>query len=102
MLDAGSSYQGILDQAAVSLPILVNKLHLFADGNGRTSRLLRMMIRDGIDKLDERLNSAVVIKDINRYATTPIRPIDQAISRKLTQQHQTQSFYVDHDLNDDS
>ncbi|SRR6266568_6725056 len=98
MLAQGASYQDVLDNAAVVLPTIVNKLHLFGDGNGRTSRTLRMILRDGIENADAGIQAIVSKEGFNKYDTTPSIPIEQAIVRRLRTQHGTQDIQVDDDI----
>ena len=58
-LKKGEDPQAIVNELAVAIPTIVNKLHLFADGNGRTSRILRMLLRDGDQITPEKVEAAV-------------------------------------------
>src|SRR3990167_8978481 len=94
MLRDGATPQEILNMAAVVLPTIVNKLHFFADGNGRTSRILRMVLRDGAQNIETGVTTAILKQGFNRYDATPIPPIDYAISKALTESNGTQSIRI--------
>jgi len=61
-----------MTELAVAIPTVVNKLHLFADGNGRTSRTLRMVLRDGDQITPEKVDALVNKTGYEKYDTTPL------------------------------
>lgn len=77
--EKGEDPQTIVGELAVAIPTVVNKLHLFADGNGRTSRMLRMVLRDGDQITPEKLDALVNKKGIERYDATPGLPIENSV-----------------------
>lgn len=85
-----------LRSAAVVLPTVVNKLHLFADGNGRTSRILRLFIRDGY--YDQGVDYAITKEGFNRYDATLASPIDVATAIKLREVYKTSRVNISDDL----
>lgn len=79
----GEDAQTIMTELAVAIPTVVNKLHLFADGNGRTSRMLRMVLRDGDQINDDKIDALVNKKGIEKYDTTPVTPIEDSITAHM-------------------
>lgn len=77
--EQGEDAQIIINELAVAIPTVVNKLHLFADGNGRTSRMLRMVLRDGDQITAERVNALVHKTSTEKYDTTPAIPVERSI-----------------------
>lgn len=101
MLADDASHQEVLDRAAVALPVIISKLHLFANGNGRTSRLLRMLIRDGTAHADTSID-AIVNKDIVNYDASPHPEIDRAISEAIMEERDVPETKLVDDLDSDS
>lgn len=95
----GRSHQEILDRVAVLLPAIVNKLHLFGNGNGRTSRVFRMLIRDGTADADTNID-AIVNKDNINYDASPRPAIDRIITQAIIRQHGTQNIQLEDDIDD--
>lgn len=77
--EKGEDSQTILNELAVAMPTVINKLHLFSDGNGRTSRILRMVMRDGDQVTPEKIESAVHKDGYDRYDATPGFPIERSV-----------------------
>lgn len=92
--------QTILNEIAVSIPTVVNKLHLFADGNGRTSRLLRMVLRDADLVTPTKTEAAVRSDGFDRYDATPVGPIETSIRHRMRQVNQTTEITILDDLVD--
>lgn len=92
--------QTILNEVAVSIPAVVNKLHLFADGNGRTSRLLRMVLRDADQITPEKVEAAVRSDGFDRYDATPVGPIEISIRHRMRQVNQTTEIAISDDVVD--
>jgi len=69
-LEEGADAQTVMTELAVAIPTVVNKLHLFADGNGRTSRTLRMVLRDG-DQITLKKLTHWLTKLVMRSMTQP-------------------------------
>ncbi|MBA3723568.1 MAG: Fic family protein [Candidatus Levybacteria bacterium] len=103
MLADGMSHQEVLDRMAVVLPVIVNKLHLFANGNGRTSRVFRMLIRDGVADADTSIDGIVnKTKDEVNYDASPRPKIDYVITNVINRQHGTRNIKLEDDLDGDS
>lgn len=77
--EKGEDPQTIVSELAVALPTVINKLHLFADGNGRTSRIMRMVLRDGDQITPDKVEVLVHKKGIEKYDTTPSGPVERSI-----------------------
>jgi len=81
--EKGEDPQTIMSELAVAIPTVVNKLHLFADANGRTSRMLRMVLRDGDQITPEKVEALVHKNGIEKYDTTPGSPIETSVLRHM-------------------
>lgn len=81
--EKGEDPQTIMSELAVAIPTVVNKLHLFADGNGRTSRMLRMVLRDGDQLTPEKTEALVHKNGYEKYDTTPGNPIEISVLRYM-------------------
>jgi hypothetical protein len=81
--EKGEDPQTIMSELAVAIPTVVNKLHLFADGNGRTSRMLRMVLRDGDQLTPEKTEALVHKNGHEKYDTTPGNPIEISVLRYM-------------------
>ena len=77
----GEDPQSIVSELAVAIPTVINKLHLFADGNGRTSRVLRMVLRDGDQITPEKVEALVHKKSYEKYDTTPATAVETSVLR---------------------
>lgn len=77
--EKGEDPQTIVSELAVALPTVINKLHLFADGNGRTSRIMRMVLRDGDQITPNKVEALVCKKGIEKYDTTPSSPVENSV-----------------------
>lgn len=82
-LESGEDPQTIVTELAVIMPTAVNKLHLFADGNGRTSRTLRMMLRDGDQITTEKVEAVAHRKGFEKYDTTPATIVERSVVRHM-------------------
>lgn len=81
--EKGDDPQTIMSELAVAIPTVVNKLHLFADGNGRTSRMLRMVLRDGDQLTPDKVEALVHKNGYEKYDTTPGSPIETSVLRHM-------------------
>lgn len=81
--EKGEDAQTIMSELAVAIPTVVNKLHLFADGNGRTSRMLRMVMRDGDQITPEKVEALVHKNGYEKYDTTPGSPLETSVLRHM-------------------
>lgn len=83
-VEEGDDPEEVLLELAMAVPTMVNKLHMFGDGNGRTSRLTRLLLRDGNavtpDKLDNAIHKTVAEE---KYDTTPTPPIENAVKQQM-------------------
>lgn len=96
----GENSQAILYELAMFMPVVINKLHLFGNGNGRTSRFMRMMVRDG-DQLSPGMIDLLVNKDrTERYDTTPAGPVERALRQAIEETNGTGSLSVIDDLDE--
>lgn len=78
-LEKDEDPQTIMHEVAMVVPVVINKLHLFGDGNGRTSRFMRMVFRDG-DQLSPEKTELLISKDgTEKYDTTPAGPAERAL-----------------------
>lgn len=92
----GASPQILMTELAMVIPTVVNKLHLFGDGNGRSTRELRMVLRDA-DQATPDKNRVLINKTnadgkqaIERYETEPAGPVEQAVQAAITQENGTE------------
>jgi hypothetical protein len=91
--------QSTISELAVAIPTVVNKLHLFKDGNGRTSRLLRMVLRDGDQITEEKLNSVInKTSGFDKYDTSPAEPIETSITQYMREVNATGELSVVDDV----
>lgn len=81
--EKGEDPQTIVSELAVAIPTVVNKLHLFADANGRTSRMLRMVLRDGDQITPEKVEALVHKNGYEKYDATPGSPIETSVLRHM-------------------
>lgn len=100
-MENGEDPQTIMTEIAVAIPTVVNKLHLFADGNGRTSRMLRMVLRDGDQITPEKVDTLVNKKSIEKYDTTPGGPIETSIMRYMRAKNGAGELSVTDDVVDE-
>jgi len=100
-LEEGADAQTVMTELAVAIPTVVNKLHLFADGNGRTSRTLRMVLRDGDQITPEKVDALVNKTGYEKYDTTPAGPVERAIMRAMRKENGTEGYSVADDVIDD-
>lgn len=101
-LEEGADAQTVMTEIAVAIPTVVNKLHLFADGNGRTSRILRMVLRDGDQITSDKVDALINKIGYERYDTTPASPVERAIMRAMLRENGTESISVADDVIDDN
>jgi hypothetical protein len=99
-LKKGEDPQAIVNELAVAIPTIVNKLHLFADGNGRTSRILRMLLRDGDQITPEKVEAAVQKKGKEKYDTTPVPAVETSVLRYMRSINGTSEINISRDLVD--
>ena len=99
-LKKGEDPQAIVNELAVAIPTIVNKLHLFADGNGRTSRILRMLLRDGDQITPEKVEAAVQKKGKEKYDTTPAPPVETSVLRYMRSINGPSEINISRDLVD--
>jgi hypothetical protein len=99
--EKGEDPQTIMSELAVAIPTVVNKLHLFADGNGRTSRMLRMVMRDGDQITPEKVEALVHKNGIEKYDTTPGQPIETSVLRHMRNINGTSEVTVVDDVVDE-
>ncbi len=97
-LEKGEEPQAIMQELAMVMPVVVNKLHLFRDGNGRTSRFLRMFIRDGDQLSQEKIDGLVGKKMLDRYDTTPAGPVERSLLPALQAENGTAEMSIDHNI----
>ena len=99
-LKKGEDPQAIVNELAVAIPTIVNKLHLFADGNGRTSRILRMLLRDGDQITPEKVEAAVQKKGKEKYDTTPMPAVETSVLRYMRSINGPSEINISRDLVD--
>ena len=99
-LKKGEDPQAIVNELAVAIPTIVNKLHLFADGNGRTSRILRMLLRDGDQITPEKVEAAVQKKGKEKYDTTPVPAVETSVLRYMRSINGPSEINISRDLVD--
>ena len=97
----GEDPQIIMSELAVAIPTVVNKLHLFADGNGRTSRMLRMVMRDGDQITPEKVEALVHKNGYENYNTTPGDPIETSVLRHMRSVNGASEIAVTDDVVDE-
>lgn len=94
LLERGVGAQTVMTEMAVTIPTVINKLHLFGDGNGRTSRTLRMLLRDGDQVTPDRVEALVQKRRFQHYDTTPSRPVESAVSMAIRHENGTTGLKV--------
>lgn len=99
--DKGEDAQTIISELAVAIPTVVNKLHLFADGNGRTSRMLRMVMRDGDQITPEKIEALVHKNGYEKYDTTPGSPLETSVLRRMRKVNGASEVAVTDDVVDE-
>jgi hypothetical protein len=99
--EKGEDAQTIMSELAVAIPTVVNKLHLFADGNGRTSRMLRMVMRDGDQITPEKVEALVHKNGYEKYDTTPGDPIETSVLRFMRSTNGASEIAVTDDVVDE-
>lgn len=99
--EKGEDPQTIMSELAVAIPTVVNKLHLFADGNGRTSRMLRMVLRDGDQLTPEKVEALVHKNGYEKYDTTPGDPIETSVLRYMRSHNGASEIKVTDDVVDE-
>jgi len=99
--EKGEDPQSIMSELAVAIPTVVNKLHLFADGNGRTSRMLRMVLRDGDQLTPEKTEALVHKNGYEKYDTTPGNPIEISVLRYIRSINGASEIAVSDDVVDE-
>lgn len=92
-LGEGASAQTILTELAMAMPTVINKLHLFNQGNGRTSRMLRMILRDADQLTPDKIDALVNKKGYGRYDTIPGLPVERAVMRAVLADNGTAEGY---------
>jgi hypothetical protein len=97
----GVDPQTIISELAVAIPTVVNKLHLFADGNGRTSRMLRMVLRDGDQITPEKVEALVHKNGYEKYDTTPASAVETSVQRHMRSVNGASEIAVTDDVVDD-
>lgn len=65
--------QEILNEIAVVMPVVLNQIHGFEDGNGRSTRVLRALLRDGDSLTKEVITPALdrKVSPLNCYDSSP-------------------------------
>jgi hypothetical protein len=97
-LEQGEDPQTIMHEVAMAMPVVINKLHLFGDGNGRISRFMRMVLRDG-DQLTPEKTELLISKDgFDKYDTTPAFPVERALPSAIRQENGTSTLALAEDL----
>ena len=96
--EQGEDAQTIMSQLAVAIPTVVNKLHLFADGNGRTSRMLRMVMRDGDQITPEKVETLVLKSGHEKYDTTPATAVELSVMDYMRNVNGTSEIIVSRDV----
>lgn len=99
--EKGEDPQTIMSELAVAIPTVVNKLHLFADGNGRTSRMLRMVMLDGDQITAEKVEALVHKNGYSKYDTTPGSPIETSVLRHMRKVNGASEIAVTDDVVDE-
>lgn len=99
--EKGDDPQMIVSELAVAIPTVVNKLHLFAGGNGRTSRILRMVLRDGDQITPEKVEVLVHKKGFERYDAIPTNAVETSIMRYMKNVNGTSEIAVTDDVIDE-
>jgi len=99
-LKKGEDPQAIVNELAAAIPTIVNKLHLFADGNGRTSRILRMLLRDSDQITPEKVEAAVQKEGFEKYDATPAPAVETSILRYMRSINGTSEINISRDLVD--
>lgn len=99
--EKGNDPQAIMSELAVAIPTVVNKLHLFADGNGRTSRMLRMVLRDGDQLTPEKTEALVHKNGYEKYDTTPGDPIEISVLKYMRKANGASEVSVTDDVVDE-
>ncbi len=100
--ERGEDPQTIMSELAVAIPTVINKLHLFADGNGRTSRMLRMVLRDGDQLTHEKTEALVHKKGYEKYDTTPAGPIEMSVESYMRSVNGASGIVVIDDVVDEN
>lgn len=99
--EKGEDPQAIVSELAVAIPTIVNKLHLFADGNGRTSRMLRMVLRDGDQITPEKVEALVHKNGYEKYDTTPATAVETSVLRYMRSVNGASEIAVTDDVVDE-
>jgi len=94
----GADPQTIVTELAAGMPTVLNKLHLFGDANGRTTRLLRMVLRDGDQVTSEKIDALVNKHSHEKYDTTPARPVERAVRDAMLDRNGTAFIRLHDDL----
>lgn len=100
-LDRGEDPQTIMHEVAMVLPTVLNKLHIFEDGNGRTSRFMRMMLRDSDQLTPEKTELLISKNSTEKYDTTPAAPVERALMPALRRENGTDKLRLVNDVIDD-
>jgi hypothetical protein len=100
-LESGESADTVMHETAMVVPVVLNKLHLFADGNGRTTRIIRMVMRDG-DVLTPEKTEQLVNKDgYAKYDTIPVGPLERALMPAIRVKNETTTIGLIQDAVDE-
>jgi len=62
------------DELKYMLPVVVNAVHLFADGNGRTSRILNLLLSEHLSEQDFLEKARVALGKFGRVESPDINP----------------------------
>lgn len=98
-LGEGADAQTVMSELAMAMPTVVNKLHLFDEGNGRTSRILRMVLRDADQLMPDKVDVLVHKKGLQTYDTSPIDPVEMAVMQTMrTDNHTAEGYAIQNDV----
>lgn len=99
--EKGEDAQTIISELAVAIPTVINKLHLFADGNGRTSRMLRMILRNDDQLTLDKIEALVHKNGYKYYDATPVSPIEISVLYHMRKINGTSEITFNDDVVDE-
>jgi hypothetical protein len=100
-IENGEDPQTIMHEVAMAVPTVINKLHLFGDGNGRTSRFMRMVLRDGDQLTPEKTEVLISKSGTGKYDTTPDLPVERALLPVMRTENDTNDIGLVKDIFDE-
>lgn len=93
--------QLIMTDLAASIPSAVVYLHLFINGNGRTTRILRYLLRDSDQTSDEKLMNIVQKKTIAIHDTTLHASVERSVLKYLNAKYGHENYKIVDDIDDE-